>query len=149
MAIRKISAGAIIALAATGIFLTLVTAGVLVTLTVPSNGTITTVNVGVYSDSQCSQNLTAIGWGSLYPGNSTTKTIYLKNTGDLPIALNMTSQSWTPASASSVLTLTWDQQNTVLTPDQSIPAILTLTADSDTGSLVDFSFNIVITGIEQ
>jgi hypothetical protein len=149
MAIRKISAGAIIALAATGIFLTLVTAGVLVTLTVPSNGTITTANVGAYSDSQCTQNLTAIDWGTFHPSNSTTKIIYVKNTGDLPITLTMTSQSWTPASASSVLTLTWDQQNTVLTPNQSIPAILTLTADSDTGSLTDFSFNILITGTEQ
>ena len=148
MALPKLSIGAIIALAAAGIFLTLVTAGVIVTQTVSSNGTITTVNVGVYSDSQCTQNLTSVSWGALYPGNSTTKTIYVKNTGVVPITLTMTTQSWTPTSASSVLTLTWDQQDTVLDPDQSTSATLTLTADSDTGSLTDFSFNIIITGTE-
>jgi hypothetical protein len=147
MALPKLSIGAIIALAAAGIFLTLVTAGVIVTQTVPSNGTITTVNVGVYSDSQCTQNLTSISWGPLYP-DSTTKTIYVKNTGVVPITLTMTTQSWIPSSASSVLTLTWDQQDTVLNPDQSTSATLTLTADSDTGSLTDFTFNIIITGTE-
>ena len=148
MAIPKLSIGAIIALAAAGIFLTLVTAGVIVTQSVPSNGTITTVNVGVYSDSQCTQNCTSIDWGALYPGSSTTKTVYVKNTGTLPITLTITPQSWVPTAASSALTLTWDQQNTILDPDQSTSATLTLTAASDTGSLTDFSFNIIITGTE-
>jgi hypothetical protein len=148
MANPKLSTGAIIALAATGIFLSLVTAGVIVTQTVPSNGTISAVNVGVYSDSQCTQNLTSISWGALYPGNSTTKTIYVKNTGTIPVTLTMTTGSWVPTTASSVLTLTWNRQNTVLDPNQSISAILTLTAASNTGSVTTFSFNIIITGAE-
>ena len=47
----KLSAGLIIALAASGVFLTLVTAGIIATQTVASNGIVSTVNVGVYSDS--------------------------------------------------------------------------------------------------
>ncbi len=145
---QKISTGVIIALAATGIFLSLVTAGLIATQTVTSNGTVSAVNVGVYSDIACTQNLTAISWGSIYPGNSTTKTIYVKNTGTLPVTLTMTNGSWVPTTANTVLTLTWNRQNTVLNAGQSISATLTLTAASSTGSLTDFSFNIIITGAE-
>ena len=145
---QKISTGVIIALAATGIFLSLVTAGLIATQTVPSNGTVTAVNVGVYSDSECTQNLTSISWGTLYPGNSTTRTIYVKNTGTLPVTLTMTSGSWVPTTANTVLTLTWNRQNTVLNAGQSTSATLTLAAASSTGSLTDFSFNITVTGSE-
>jgi hypothetical protein len=148
MAKPKLSTGAIIALAATGLFLTLVTAGIIATQTIPSNGTVTTVNVGVYSNSQCTQNCTSISWGTLYPSNSTSKTIYVKNTGTVPITLSMTAGSWTPTNASDYLTLTWDQQGTVLQVDKSVSANLTLSAASDTGTLTNFSFNIVITGAE-
>jgi hypothetical protein len=66
MAMRKISMGAMIAVAVTGLFLTMLTAGVLTSSqTVQSGGTITAVNVGVYSDSGCTQNCTSIDWGTL------------------------------------------------------------------------------------
>ena len=145
---NKLSTGAIIALAATGIFLTLVTAGLIATQTIPSNGTVSAVNVGVYTDSQCTQNCTAISWGTLSPGNSTTRTIYVKNTGSVPITLTMTNGTWTPTTANTVLTLTWNRQDTILNAGQSTFATLTLTAASNTGNLTSFSFNIIITGTE-
>jgi len=145
---NKLSTGAIIALAATGIFLTLVTAGLIATQTIPSNGTVTAVNVGAYTDSQCTQNCTAINWGTLSPGNTTTKTVYVKNTGSTPITLTMTTGSWTPTTVNTKITLTWNQQNTVLNAGQSIAANLTLTVASDATSITTFSFNIIITGTE-
>lgn len=148
MGIPKLSSGLIIALAITGVFLTLVTAGIIATQTVASNGTVSSVNVGVYSNIQCSQNCTSLAWGNLYPGDSTSKTIYVKNTGTIPITLSMTTASWTPTTADDYLTLSWNKQNTVLDPGESTPATITLSADSDTGSLTSFSFNIVIAGAE-
>ena len=148
MAIPKLSTGVIIALATTGIFLTLVTAGIIATQTIPSDGTITTVNVGVYSNSECTQNCTSISWGALYPGNSTSKIVYVKNTGTVPITLTMTTATWTPTDADDYLTLDWDQQDTVLNVGDSVSANITLTAASDTGELQDFNFNIVITGTD-
>jgi hypothetical protein len=145
---QKISIGVIIALAATGIFLSLVTAGLIATQTVPSNGTVSAVNVGVYSNSQCTTNCTSISWGTLYPGNTTTRPIWVKNTGTVPVTLTMTNAGWLPTTANTVLTITWNRQNTVLNAGQSIDATLTLTAASNTGSLTDFSFNIIITGAE-
>jgi hypothetical protein len=144
----KLSTGAIIALAATGIFLTLVTAGLIATQTIPSNGTLSSVNVEVYTDSQCTQNCTAISWGNLSPGTAANKTVYVKNTGTVPVTLTMTNENWTPATANSVLTLSWNRQNTVLNAGQTASATLTLTAASSTGSLTSFTFNIKIIGTE-
>ena len=149
MTMRKISMGAIIAVAVTGLFLTMVTAGVLTAnQTVLSLGTITTVNVGVYSDSGLTQNLTSIDWGTLAPGNSTTRTIYVKNTGTIPVTLSMTTTNWAPSNANTYLTLTWNRANYVLAVGSSVSATLTLTASASAGNLTTFSFNIVITGTE-
>ncbi len=148
MASLKLSTGAIIALAATGLFLSLVTAGLITTQNISSNGTVTTVNVGVYSDSQCTQNCTSISWGTLYPSNSTSRTIYVKNTGTVPVTLSMTAGSWAPTYADDYLTLTWNPQNTVLNPGESTSATLTLSVDSNAGNLTNFSFNIIITGAQ-
>ena len=144
----KLSAGLIIALAASGVFLTLVTAGIIATQTVASNGTVSAVNVGVYTNIQCTINCTSISWGTISPGDAPTRTVYVKNTGTVPVTLTMTTGSWTPSDADDYLTLTWNRQNTVLDAGQSISATLTLTVASSTDDLTDFSFDIMITGAE-
>ena len=148
MTTRKISTGVIIALAATAIFLALVTAGLIVTQTIPSSGTVTKVNVGVYLDDQCTQNCTSISWGTIYPDDTINRTIYVINTGTVPITLAMTEENWDPTDASDYLTLTWDQEGKELAVGESISANLTLSAVSDTGDLTNFSVDIVIAGAE-
>ena len=149
MKYQKLSKVAVIALAITGLFLTLTTAAVLsTTKTVPLNGTITAVNLGVYSDSACTQTVTALSVGTLNPGGTATQTVYIKNTGNVPETLTMTTNNWNPTSASSSLTLTWNRQNTVLNAGASIQATLTLTAATNTGSLTTFSCNVTLTGTE-
>ena len=149
MAIRTVSMGAIIAIAVTGLFLTMLTAGVLTSSqSVSSGGTITAVNVGVYTDSACTQNCTSIDWGTLAPGASTTRTIYVKNTGTIPVTLSMTATSWVPSNANTYLTLTWNRESSVLAAGSSVSATLTLTASSSAGSITTFSFNIIITGTQ-
>jgi hypothetical protein len=110
MAMRRISIGAMAAIAATGILLTLLTTGALMSSqTVPSQGTVSAVNVGVYSDSACTQNLTSINWGSIAPVNSTTRTIYVKNTGTISMTLSMTTGSWVPSNANTYISLSWNR----------------------------------------
>jgi hypothetical protein len=60
----------------------------------------------------------------------------------------MAVNNWNPGSASSSLTLTWNQQNTVLTVGQSVQATLTLTAASNTGTLTTFSCSVTVTGTQ-
>jgi hypothetical protein len=149
MITRKISVGALIATVATGLFLTLLTSGLLMSSqTVQSGGTVNSVNVGVYSDSGCTQNCTTLDWGAITPGNSVTRTVYVKNTGTLPLTLSMTTGNWVPSNANTYLTLIWNQGGAVLAAGNSVTAILTLTASSSAGNLTSFSFNIIITGTQ-
>ena len=113
----------LIALAAT--LLTLTTTGLLIAnQTVPLSGTITTINVGVYLDNDCTQNCTSLNLGSIYPGDTVNQTVYIKNTGTTSVILSMTANNWNPTSASSYLTLSWNRENSILNPGESIQAIL-------------------------
>lgn len=145
----KISIAAIVAIAATSLFLTVLTTGLLTTSqTVPASGTITGINVGVYTDSACTLNCTSIDWGTLAPGNSTSKTIYIKNTGNIPVTLSLATSNWVPSNANTYLTLTWNRASYVLSAGASVSASLTLTASASAGSITTFSFNIIITGTQ-
>jgi len=137
------------AIAIVGLILTVTTAGVLsVSQTVSSSGTVnvTTVNVGVYSDQACTQTLTTIDWGAIAPGDSVTRTIYVKNTGNTQISLSMTKANWSPTSANGPVTLTWNRETTTLSAGQSTSAALVLSVSSSISGITTFGVNIVITG---
>jgi hypothetical protein len=147
---RKITIGAMIAIVAAGLLFTLLATGLLMaSQTVQSSGTITALNVGVYLDSGCTQNCTSINWGSLAPGASGTRTVYVKNTGTVPMVLSMTTGSWVPSNANTYISLSWNRNGRVLNAGESVGATLTLSASSSAGAITDFSFSITITGTEQ
>jgi hypothetical protein len=139
----------IIAVIISALTLTATTAAVLSTSqNVPLTGTINAVNLGVYSDSGCTQTVTSLNVGTLNPGGTATQTIYIKNTGNVPETLTMTTTNWTPTNASTSLTLTWNRQNTILNAGNSTQAILTLTAAANTGTLTTFSCDVTLTGTQ-
>lgn len=149
LALRKLSIGATIAVAVTGLFLTLLTAGLLTTSqTVPSAGTVTAVNVGVYTDAAGTQNCTSIDWGILPPGNSTSRTVYIKNYGNVPVTLSMTTANWVPSNATNYLTFSWNRAGYVLNANTTVSATLTLVASANAGNITSFSFNIIIIGTQ-
>ena len=117
--------------------------------TLSNNGSIQSINVDVYQDSACTQALTAISWGTLSPGASTNKTIYVKNTGNANVVLNLTVTSWNPSSASTYITLTWDREGYILTPGGKISALLVLSISSGVTGFTDFSFATFIKGTEH
>jgi hypothetical protein len=130
-------------------FLTLSTlAAISVSQNIDLEGTITAVNVEVYSDAACTQPISTIHIGTLNPGSTFTKAIYLKNTGTVPVRLIMTTNNWNPTSASNYLTLSWNRQNYVLNEGSTREATLTLTVASDTNDLETFSFSATITGTQ-
>ncbi len=104
-------------------------------------------NLGVYSDSACTTTLSTISWGNLTPGESTTQTIYVKNTGaGVSLSLSMATSSWNPSSANGPIIITWNRENTVLTPGQVTTATITLTVSSSITDVTNFSVQISITG---
>lgn len=113
---------------------------------IPSSGLVVAVNVGVYSDSACTLNLTSIDWGNVYPGGSVSRTIYVRNTGNAPITLSMSTASWNPSTATGQITVTWDKENASLNPGQSTLATLTLNVSPSISGVTSFSVNVVVTG---
>ena len=117
--------------------------------TIPSSGTVTIIsspNIAVFSNSQCTQTLSSVDWGSITPGESVSKTIYIKNTGDVPLTLTMSPEDWSPSAASNSMDLTWNKQSSTLAVGQTTSAVLTLSVDSDITGITTFSVNIVIVG---
>ena len=154
MQLKKAALIPLIALVFTAIALSAVTAGVLIAQqNVPAQGhlgggsiTTNTVNVSVFSDPQATSLCTSIDWGTLNSGNIATKTIYIKNTGNITETLSMTVTDWNPQTATSSLFLTWNQESAKLQAGAVVPATLTLNIAAETGDISDFAFNIVISG---
>ena len=145
MSMQKAVAGSGIAVA-----VIVIMAGALAALqpstTITHNGTIQALNLGVYQDSACTQLLSTVNWGTLRPGTSANKTIYVKNTGNAAITLNMTVTAWNPSTASTYITLTWDRQNSSLAPGNSVPALLILAVSANVNGFTDFNCTTIISG---
>jgi len=115
--------------------------------TVPSYGAVSaSASLGLYSDSACTIPLSPVNWGTLTPGSAATRTIYVKNAGDLSLTLGMTASNWSPASANVPIAIMWDKEGITLSPGNSIAATLTLTVSSSVAGVTDFSAQINITG---
>ena len=145
-AFRKMPAAAIITVAIAGLFLTLTITGV---LGAPKRATVSAVNVGVYSDSKCEVNCSAIDWGNISPGEVITKTVYVKNTGDSRVSLSLAASIWNPIEAESLFELSWNLGRRSLGAGKAVPATLTLSAAPDLGSLSSFKFTISIVGTQK
>ena len=147
---RKISVGAVLAIAVTAVVLNVLAAGLLIAYQrIPNTGGVKAVGVGVYWDSDCTDNVTSIDWGFLEPGEASNVTVYIQNEGNTPVVLNMTTDNWNPASASDNITLTWDREDYVLDSDSVVQTVLTLSVSSDISEVTSFSFDITITGTEH
>jgi hypothetical protein len=113
--------------------------------TLGTTGVTASVNIGLYLDSACTQNLTSIDWGIINAGENVTFTAYVRNQGNLNASLYKETSNWNPSNMSDYLTLSWDYAGQVLEPDAVLPAVFTLIASPTMEYLGSFSFDIVIT----
>jgi len=106
-------------------------------------------NLGLYSNSECTTATNSISWGTLVPGGSTTQTVYIKNTSNgVSLSLNMATTNWNPTSANGPITITWNRENTILSPGQATAATITLTVEPNISNVTNFSVQISITGTQ-
>jgi hypothetical protein len=150
---QRIPFGVIVAIALTGIVVSALAASLLITYqNVSSTGNVKAVGIGVYSDSGCNNNVTSIDWGFLESGAQINRTVYLQNSGNVPLRLNITTNSWDPVSACDYITLSWNREGYVLGTDQStrvVQAVLTLSISPSTTGITGFGFDIILTGTEN
>ena len=135
-----------------GVFATLLmatTTGVLsANQTIPSSGTITTINMDAFSDSACTQQCTQIDFGTLNPGGVSTQTLYVKNTGTTSIVLSLDADNWNPVEAGLWLSVSWDREDQVLSAGDSILATLSLSVDKNIEVIEYFDFNVIFEGTQ-
>jgi hypothetical protein len=145
MAMQKVSIGAFVVVAVV-LLMTSVLAILTSNTSVPNSGEIKGINVSVYQNSACTIPLSSWNWGVLEPGSSTLKTMYVKNEGNMPMTLNLTTITWTPSSAATYVTVTWNREGAVVTAGSNVQANVTLAVSPSITGITSFSFTMVITG---
>ena len=114
--------------------------------TISSSGILKAINVEIYWDQSCSQVVENVDWGYAEPGDTVSKTIYVKSSGNAPLTLGLSYSDWAPVEAGDFITLAWDQEDTTVNAGGVQQAVLTLTVSNDIAGVTDFSFNIVVEG---
>lgn len=110
-----------------------------------NSGSVKGIGVGIYQYQNCTSPVSSFNWGTLDPGASVSKTVYIRNEGNSPATLSMAVSNWNPAGASSYMTLTWDYGGQTLSVSQVIQVKFTLSVSSSISGITNFSFDITIT----
>ena len=110
-----------------------------------TSGITANVDIGIYSDSDCTNNLTSIDWGIVYPGEKVYSTAYIQNLGNVDIILVIETLNWIPVSAENYLTFSWNYDNKTLIKNEVIPVTFTLDVSQQIENIESFSFDIIIT----
>lgn len=117
--------------------------------TITNQGNVNAIGVGVYSEAACTNNVSSINWGYVEPGSTKNFTIYIRNEGNVPMKLNMTTEQWNPISASTYLSLRWDREAILVPASSVVKTVLTLHVSPDTVEISSFTFDIIIIGTES
>lgn len=93
----------------------------------PMNVTIQkTASVNLYVGGNPWTNNTSVGWNTMAPGETETKSLEVKNTGNLAVQITAT-----PSGLPSGWDLTYSRNGSIVQPDQWLNGTLTLTTASD------------------
>ena len=103
-----------------------------------------TLTIEAYSNYACTIYATSISWGTLQPDQSITKTIYLKNHGNVTARLTCAFTDWNPSDASDYIHMSWNREGTTINPGAVLAAEIRLNVDSIVSGVADFSVKILI-----
>jgi len=115
---------------------------------ISTTGVLASANIQAYWESQCTNNVSSISWGTIDPGRSKHVTVYVKNTGSVPLTLSLNTTNWNPSAASTYIVLSWNYDGSQIQPDQVLPVTFTLTVSENIHGVNNFSFDIYITGTQ-
>lgn len=105
------------------------------------------VKIGLYTDSACTQTLTAVIWGNMSAGSTVTKTFYVKNLGLTSAYLAMSINNWNPITVRDSITVTWNRENALLKPNGAMAATISIKVASNASAIANFNFDIAITAV--
>ena len=112
---------------------------------VQGKGKIAKVNLEIYADPLGQTIISAIDWGTLDPGGSSSVTLYFKSLSNVNANLSFTTSNWIPQGAQQYFTLRWNYDGTPLIPDEIRGITLTLSVVPTITGVTDFSFDMTFT----
>jgi hypothetical protein len=115
-------------------------------LTQNTTEVITEVDLGVYRDRACTQPLSSLNWGTCYPEQNKTMTVYIKNLGTLNITVSIRTDNWVPTNAESHYILYANGDGTTLSPNDTVAITFNLYSRSTASQINAFTFDIIIQG---
>jgi hypothetical protein len=114
--------------------------------TISSVGTFKAIGIGVYWDEALASRVDTINWGALEPGTQKSFTIYIRNEGNIPLTLSISTSNWNPAAVSNYLTLTWSYGGQVINVATTAAVTLTLAVSESITGIYSFGFDITAVG---
>ena len=109
-------------------------------------GNVKAIDVEVYWDSDCTNEVSLIDWGVIEPGTTENVTVYILNAGNSNVMLSMNTTNWSPSGASDYITLSWDYNGQSTGPSLVIQTTLTLSMSPSIQGITSFNFDIVVIG---
>ena len=116
--------------------------------TINNAGNVNSVGVGVYWEQECTNEVVTVDWGYIEPDSTQNVTIYIKNEGNTPMTLDLTTDSWSPVTAPTYIMLVWNREGAQVYGYSTLETTLTLTVSSNITEISTFNFNMTITGTE-
>jgi hypothetical protein len=126
-----------------------------VSITASGKGSVSMLNVMLYANADKTIIAKNLDWTELNnnhpisPNSEVSTIIYATNEGNTPISLLLRTEDWIPTICTEFVRLNWNYNGQLLPPNASMPITLTLQVDEDIQGVVDFTFEIIITGIEE
>lgn len=123
--------------------------GLLTQNTLNTTGVMADVDIGVYSDSACTEPLSSFSWGTCFTENNSTVIVYIKNLGTVDTVLSVATDNWTPSSASSHYILYASCDGYLISAGEILETTFNLYPKSTASQFSTFSFDIIIQGQDQ
>lgn len=114
--------------------------------TLGNTGSVKSVGVNVYWNSNGSNATTSFNWGMLDPDSTKSFIVYVKNEGNSVLTLSMTTSNWNPPSASQYMKLTWNVAGQAVNPGQIKQATFTLQVFANVTGINTFNFDVTVVG---
>jgi len=111
---------------------------------ISSVGVVKTVGCDVFWDSGLTNRVTEIDWGMVEPGREHNRTVFIKNTSNVPANLTLGTDNWNPSVASDYIALFWNYDNHTLAVGEVVPVVFTLSIAANIMGVTNFTFDIVI-----
>ena len=122
--------------------------GLLSTKTVTCICNLNGIDIEFYEDRACTKKVNILDWRVMKVDKEFHKTLYIKNSGETPVILNMNISDYISPDIKDLMSLSWDIEGLSLFVGESTPATFSLTINKLIRGINEIDYNITISGTE-